>query len=576
MVKKIISRFKKNLSMSGVLPDISYSKWIKDCEPQLFTTNKLPSFKPLLTIVVPAFNTPDKYILPLIYSLIEQKYPNWQLCLADGSTDPLRAMAIKSASGKDSRIQYIKLKRNLGIAGNTNEGSKLARGEYIAFVDHDDTLSPHALMEVVKLLNKRPNAEIIYSDEDKLSDDGKSRLLPFFKPDWSPSLLEGVNYMPHFLVIKKRLFDSVGGLRLGFDGAQDYDLLLRITEKTKKIYHIPKILYHWRMAAGSTARAIGEKKYADDAGQRALTEHIKRQNIKANVVAIEDRPTNYRLQYTLPKNAKASIIIPFRDKVEYLKKLIPTIIKNSNGVNFEIILISNNSVEQKTIKYLQNATRISPKIKIYKFDKPFNFSAINNFGRSKATGNYLVFLNNDTEVLTDNWLEELIGVAAQKNTGAVGPMLLYPDTRIQHAGVILGMKTMAGHVFRLRKEDELTPFGLASWPRNYLAVTGACLVVSVQKFDEIGGFDEKMIVAGSDVALCIKLYEKGYQMVYWPFVKLVHYESVTVGTYDNGIIGDYNRSLTYYTPYLDWKDPYFNQNLDLMNESVDLRSKYEE
>lgn len=572
--KKIFDHFKrssKNTDKSAT----AYDDWIKKYEPHLFETKTAFQYKPLITIVVPAFNTPDKYIFPLVDSIISQQYDNWQLCLVDASTDYRRANVIRKISEKDNRINYIKLDKNLGIAGNTNQAMKLAKGSYVGFADHDDTLSPYALLEIVKLLNVNPDADLIYSDEDKLSDDGRERLYPFFKPDWSPALLDGVNYMAHFVVVNRKILDSVGWLRLGFDGAQDYDLLLRITEETNKIYHIPKILYHWRMALGSTARAIGEKNYADDAGQRALAEHIKRQKIKAKVVSIENRPTNYRLKYAIPPGAKASIIIPFKDKVEYLEELIPSIIRNTQGIDFEIILISNNSVEQKTSAYLQATSKISRKIKIYYYDKPFNFSAINNFGRSKATGDYLVFLNNDTRVITNKWLEELVGVASQKRIGAVGPMLLYPDNRVQHAGVILGMKSMAGHVFRLRKEDELTPFGLACWPRDYIAVTGACLVVGAQKFDKVGGFDETIIIAGSDVALCISLYEKGYQTVYWPFVKLYHHESVSVGSYENGIIGDYNRSLEYYTPYLKWNDPYFNPNLDIMNEFVGLRSEYE-
>jgi GT2 family glycosyltransferase len=306
-----------------------------------------------------------------------------------------------------------------------------------------------------------------------------------------------------------------------------------------------------------------------------LKDHVKRQAIEAAVVPIEDRPTNYRLHYTVPAGIKVSIIIPFKDKVTYLKKLVPSILAASAEVPYEILLISNNSTETATHDYLGEIADAYDNIKVFEYNKPFNFSAVNNFGRSKATGNVLVFLNNDTEVITKDWLEELVGVAVRPSSGAVGPLLLYPDKRIQHAGVVLGMNTMAGHVFRFRKEGELTDFGLPDWPRNYIAVTGACLVVEAKKFDEVGGFDEGMIVAGSDVALCIRLYEKGYQNIYWPFAKLYHYESISVGTYNNGIIGDYNRSLEYYAPYLQWKDPYFNINLDLMNESVGIRSSYE-
>lgn len=556
---------------------ITYSKWIEQCEPALFINRPQTDtlIEPLISVVVPVFNTPDKYLIPLIKSFIDQKYINWQLCLADASTDATRAEAIKKIATSDKRIIYKKLIDNLGIALNTNEGIKLATGDYVGFADHDDTLSPYALTEVAKLLNNHSDADLIYSDEDKLSDDGLVRSLPFFKPDWSPALLEGVNYMAHFVVVRRSLLEELSRLSPGFDGAQDYDFILRVMEKTDKIYHIPKILYHWRMADGSTARGIGEKNYADDAGQRALAEHAKRSKINATVVPIPERPTNYRLKYELPTNASAAIIIPFKDKVEYLQKLIPSIIASENVIPFEIILVSNNSTEQATHNYLDKVSKTNSNIKVYEYNQPFNYSAVNNFGRSKTTADYLVFLNNDTEAISNNWLDELVGVAAQPKAGAAGPLLLYPDGRIQHAGIILGMKTMAGHVFRFRKEDELTEFGLPCWPRNYLAVTGACLAVKADKYDEVGGFDESMIVAGSDVALCIKLYEAGYRTVYWPFIKLYHYESVSVGSYDNGIIGDYNRSLEYYRPYLGYNDPYFNSNLDIMNESVGLRSRYE-
>lgn len=574
--RRLVKRLYEQLRHREISTSVSYGKWIKDVEPQLFTFDPAElKHKPLISIVVPAFNTPDKYLQPLVDSFIKQTYSNWQLCLADASTDESRAKAISQISKKDRRIKYTRLSSNSGIAANTNEGIKTADGTYIGFTDHDDTLSPYALQEVARAINSHPDADLIYSDEDKLSDDGKERSMPFFKPDWSPALFEGVNYMAHLVVVKREMLQSVNALRPGFDGSQDYDFLLRVTEKTAKIYHIPKILYHWRMAEGSTARAIGEKNYADDAGQKALKEHVERKGIKASVVPIEDRPTNYRLHYTVPKNTKASIIIPFKDKVEYLEKLIPSILASSQSISYEVILVSNNSIEKKTHDYLRVVSKQNGHIKVFEYNKPFNFSAVNNFGRTKATGNVLVFLNNDTEVITSDWLEELVGVAIQPSNGAVGPMLLYPDNRIQHAGVVLGMNTMAGHAFRFRRQGELTDFGLPDWPRNYIAVTGACLVVEAKKFDKVGGFDESMIVAGSDVALCIRLHEAGYQNMYWPFARLYHYESVSVGTYNNGIIGDYNKSLEYYKPYLNWKDPYFNSNLDIMNESVGIRSNYE-
>lgn len=558
-----------------ILPKSNYTLWLSREDKVCFNSNhKKNMIRPKISIVVPCFNTPKKYINPLIDSVLDQTYGNWELCLADGSNDVQKAKYIEEVSKREKRIKYKRIK-NKGIVGNTNQALALATGEFIAFLDHDDMLSKYALNEVVKVISEDNNVDLIYSDEDKISDNGKIRQIPFFKPDWSPDLLLGVNYITHFTVARKKLVDEIGGLRDGFDGSQDYDFLLRITEKTNRIKHIPKILYHWRLADGSTSKVVSEKNYTDDAGRRALRDAVRRRGIKAEVLEIKDRPTNYRLRYSLPKKQPlVSIIIPFKDKSDLLKTCIDSILGKTTYNNYEIILISNNSTEEKThtllAKYKKNL-----KCRIFYWDNPFNYSAINNYGRRKSKGEYLVLLNNDTEVITPEWLDELVGVASQKGVGAVGPLLFYPDKSIQHAGVVLGMTGMAGHVFRNRHKDEWTDFGLTTWPRNYLAVTGACLVINTKKYDEVGGLDEKFIVAGNDVALGIKLQENGYRNVYWPFAELIHYENVSVGSYDNVPKSDYDHSLTYYKPYLDYNDPYFNKNLDLMEESVKLRMNYE-
>jgi O-antigen biosynthesis protein len=553
----------------------SYARWIKNCEPGIWSpVDPKLKLQPIISVLVPAYNTPDKYIIPLLNSLINQTYANWQLCIADGSTDEERAARIKELCAQDGRISYKRLTENKGIALNTNEALKLAKGEFVGFLDHDDLLSPHALNEVITELNKHPDTDLFYSDEDKLSDDGRHRHLPFFKPGWSPSLLEGVNYMTHFCVVRHSVIAKVGGLRGGYDGSQDYDFILRVTDYSPNVTHISKVLYHWRVAEGSTAGQIGNKNYADDAGQRALRDHVKRQKIDAEVQGIEDQPTNYRLKYAVPKGAKASIIIPFKDKPELLEACVGSIFKKTTYPNYEIILVSNNSVEAKTHNLLAKLKE-EPKCKVHYWNHPFNYSAVNNFGRSQASGDYIVLLNNDTEVITGEWLEELLGVASQPWAGAVGPLLFYPNNKIQHAGIILGMNTMAGHVFRLLHEDTLTPYGRPYWPRNFLAVTGACLAIKASKYDEVGGLDEKFIIAGNDVAIGISLYKKGYRNVLWPFAKLYHYENVSVGSYNNVPPGDYDHSLTYYRPFLHWNDPYFNPNLSLDAEHVELRRTYE-
>lgn len=557
----------------------TYERWIRTCEPRLFESTQhsleVASARPLISIVVPCYNTPRRYLNDLLQSVVSQMYDNWQLCLVDGSTDAKASRYIEQLTANQPKITYVKVGENLGIVGNTNEGLKVAKGKFVAFLDHDDTLSPYALAEVVVALNKNPKTDLFYSDEDKLSDNGKRRLLPFFKPDWSPEMLLGVNYITHFVVARKSLIDQIGGLRLGFDGAQDYDFLLRITEKTENIKHIAKILYHWRLAEGSTAKNASEKNYADSAGQKALADAVKRRGINADVVEVPKRPTNYRLRYKLPRiQPKVSIIIPFKDKPELLRQCVGSILNKTTYSNYELILVSNNSVESATLNYLAEL-KDQIHCRVLFWDHPFNYSKVNNYGRNQATGEYLVLLNNDTKVITPEWLEELIGVASQPSIGAVGPLLYYPNKTIQHAGVILGMNTMAGHVFRHRLPGDSSVFGMPAWPRNYLAVTAACLAIKASKYDEAGGLDETFTVAGNDVALGISLFEKGYRNVYWPFVELIHYENVSVGSYDNGIQLDYDHSLKYYSPYLDYKDPYFNVNLDLLNEQVGLRRIYE-
>ena len=572
LVKKLI---KKNVTTNTV-KSISYEEWISKFEDKLFIepisiTNK----SPLISIVVPCYNTPSNYINELIDSVISQTYSKWELILADGSTSSVASNRLKKISDRDERIKYVKVGENLGIVGNTNKGLAKAKGDYIAFMDHDDTLSHHALNEVVSCISMNPKLDLIYTDEDKLSDNGKNRLLPFFKPDWSPELLLGVNYITHFVVVRRTLVQKSGGLRVGFDGAQDFDFLLRITEMTNNIMHIPKILYHWRLAEGSTAKNVGEKDYSDQAGRNALNDAITRRNIKAEVLEITDRPTNYRLKYKLPINQpKVSIIIPFKDKADLLKQCLNSIFTKTNYKNFELILISNNSTEEQTFKYLSEVEK-NKLCKIFYWNHPFNYSKINNYGRSKASGKFLVLLNNDTEVLNSEWLEELIGVASQPNIGEVGALLFYPDKTIQHAGVILGLGGMAGHVFRHHQPNDWTAFGMPAWPRNYLAVTAACVAIETSKYDQVGGLDETFTIAGNDVAIGIRLHEAGYRNVFWPFAKLMHYENVSVGSYNNVPIKDYDHSLTYYRPYINWNDPYFNKNLDLMNEQIGLRGNYE-
>ena len=547
-----------------------YEKWISEVEPTLWLpTIDIKSSSPLISIITPAFNTPAKYLGPLIDSVISQTYVKWELILVDGGSSAECSKMIAEYTKRDKRIKLVRSETNLGISGNTNLGINEASGEYIAFLDHDDTLSTFALNEVVSMIQKSLNVDIIYSDEDKLLDSGTHRILPYFKPDWSPELIQCVNYVTHFFVVKRLLANKIGGIRKAYDGAQDYDFVLRLLDHNPVIKHIPKVLYHWRLADGSTAISVDKKSTASDAGQRAMKDYIKRNKIKATVRPMDDTPSNHHVSYSHSGDTLVSIIIPFKDKVSLTKACVNSILERTKGVSFEILLISNGSVEKSTQKYLSEI-RSNPKVRIFEYPNDFNWSAINNYGASKAKGNIFAFLNNDTKVINGEWLKELAGVAEQKNVGAVGPLLYYPDNKIQHAGVVLGMTGMAGHVFRNAKLSEYTIFGFPYWSRNCVAVTGACLVVSKKKYHKIGGFNEEFVICGSDITFCIDLFKSGYRNVYWPFAQLTHYESKSVGSYNNIPKSDYDLSLTSYEPYLSKGDPYYNPNLSLLTEKVEL------
>ncbi|HEX4864527.1 MAG TPA: glycosyltransferase, partial [Acidimicrobiales bacterium] len=526
---------------------VTYSRWIRETEREHFSdpATDLP-YRPLITVVVPCFNTPNLYVKQLVTSVIRQRYDNWQLCLADGSDQDDLKRHVEKQSRRDTRIHYIAIEQNLGIAGNTNVGIKHAGGEYIAFLDHDDLLSPFALSEVVTLLNAEPSTDLVYSDEDKVSSDGKVRREPLFKPDWEPELLLGVNYITHFVVARKRLVDQVGGLREGFDGAQDYDLLLRLTEQTSNIAHIPKVLYHWRSATGSAALDIGEKGFADSAGRRALGDAIERRGASAEVIPIHDRPANYRVSYSLPRQPpKVSIIISSAGGSASVFRCAESVRKASTYPNFEIIDASAENTGEP------------------------NVAKQRNIGRQQADGEYLIFLDASTEVVAPDCIEELVAVASQPGIGAVAPLLCFPDGRVSHAGTVVGMTGIAGRPFRLRQPTEWTHFGIPAWPRNYLAVSPVCLTISASRFDEVGGFDEELGFYGSSVALGIRLHEAGYRNVHWPFAELVHHEDAAANLADHC---DQDRLAEYCRPYLEHGDPYFSPNLDPMNEQVGLRT----
>jgi len=483
-------------------------------------------FKPKISIVVPMYNTDERFLNELIDSLINQTYHNWELCLADGSEK--QNEEFKRCYQRDGRIKYEFLNSNKGISGNTNEAIKMTTGEYIGFLDHDDLLSQDSLFEVVDVINKNMNVDFIYTDEDKIDEQG-NRFDPYFKPDFSPETLECNNYITHLVIVKKELLDKVGTLNSKFDGAQDFDLVLRITEKTKNILHIPKVLYHWRVHETSTANVADAKPYAYEAGKKVIEEHLKRTGKKGYVEYGNEVPGIYRINYEVKGTPKVSIIIPSRENKELLTTCINTILKLTTYENYEIVIIENNSEKQETLK-MYKELKENKKIKVLTYpEKEFNYSAIINYGVKNCDGEYVLQLNNDTKLISKDWLETFIGYAQNKEIGAIGARLYYEDMSIQHAGIAYGIGGTAGNLLVNLTYGKHGYFGREAATRNVSAVTGACLFARREIYEEVGYMDDGLPVAFNDVDFCLKIIEKGYRILYNPHVEMIHYESKTRG-----------------------------------------------
>ena len=571
-----IANFRNNNRING-----GYEEWMKNNEPNEKELNNQRNlgFKnnPLISIVIPMYNTDIIFFEELVKSLKAQTYENFEVCLADGSKEENKTLL--DIIGNDSRFNYKFLNENKGISGNSNEALKLAKGEYVALVDHDDILLPFALFEVVKAINENDDPDFIYSDEDILMN-GK-RCNPHFKPDYSPDTLRSYNYICHLSVFKKDLLDKIGNFNKKYDGAQDYDIILRATENANKIVHISKILYNWRSHVSSTAGNSDSKNYVIEAGKNAIKDHLDRLNIKG-CVSEEEEPGRYRIKYNLIGEPKVSILIPSKDNVLDLKKCIDSIITSTYS-NYEIIVIENNSDKKETFKYYKELEEKHDNVKIVtiEIDK-FNFSRINNLGAKEATGEYLLFLNNDTQVITSSWIEEMLGLCQREDVGIVGAKLLYPDKTVQHAGVILGMGGVAGHTNTNIKDSDPGYFSRAAIINNYSSVTAACLMMKRKTFDEIEGFEEKLEVAFNDIDLCMKVRKLGLLVVYTPYAKLFHYESKSRGYEDSPEKKKrFSREMelfkTRWEEEIEKKDPYFNSNLrlDINLVKVDGRKKGE-
>ena len=523
------------------------------------------TYQPLISIVTPLYRTPLNYLDACIHSVFDQVYKNWQLCLVDdGSADPALTRRAEEFQRHDPRVKFHALPANGGISAATNECLAIATGEFVAFLDHDDTLSNTALYEVVKRLNAEPEIDVLYSDEDKITTDDE-RFSYFFKPDWSPELFLSCNYICHFLVVRRRLIEQVGGLRVGFEGSQDYDLMLRVVEHTDKIRRIPKILYHWRSHPQSTASATEQKPTASLAGYKALAEHLER--IGEDATVIEICPGRYRIQYRLAGSPEIRIVIPTGGN-PLLKDAVRSVLEKSTYPNYSIVVVDNSpngAVPQLLAEELHQSKRITV---LDRQGEPFNFSALCNAGVRGFTGDYLLFLNDDTTIVSPDWMEALLEHAQHTSVGAVGGLLLFPDLRIQHAGVLLGIYGVGGHAFRLLDSREHHYFMFPEMTRNCSAVTGACLMTRRQSFEEVGGFDEQNLpTCFQDVDYCLKLEEKGYRIIYTPYAKLLHHESATKSSIAEGYEIEYMHKRW---SRLIADDPYYNPNLSRRREDYSL------
>ena len=602
-IKTVLRKIIRFLKGEKDLQYGDYGGWIKFNEPKdadlKLQIKKQFKMSPKISVIVPMYKTKEKFFKDLVNCMINQTYSNWELCLADGS--PEQNENLKKYYEKDERIKYKFLNDNLGIAGNTNAAIEMTTGDYIALLDHDDILADYALYEVVNCINMFPNAEFMYSDEDKI-DENDNRYDAYFKPDFAPDTLRCQNYICHFSIFKKELMEKLNGFKADYDGAQDYDIFLRMSEITKpeNIKHIPKILYHWRVHNQSTAKLNSNaKNYAFEAGKKAIEDHLKRVGLEGQVSegCIEGI---YRVDYKVKDNPKVSIVIPNKDGKDILKVCIESVLEKTTYKNYEIVVVENNSETEEIYEYYKEIIK-NEKIRVVNYNtgkeikeenecnldytnsnkikvKPgFNYSAIINFGVRMSIGEYAIQLNNDTELITPNWLEIMLGYCQREDVGAVGVKLYFPDETIQHAGIIVGIGGIAGNRFKSIPKNGHGYFAKESMVENLSAVTGACLMAPKTIYEEVNWMNEDLAVAFNDVDFCLKIREKGYLVVYNPFVEFWHYESKSRGQENTPakikrFQGEMSTFEQRWGDILDEGDPYYNVNLSLDTEVYHMKN----
>ena len=533
------------------------------------------------SVLVPLYNTPEKFLREMIDSVQAQTYRKWELCLADGSDDahPEVGRICQEYMQNDSRIKYKKIEKNLGISGNTNVCFGMATGQYIGLFDHDDLLHPSVLYEYMKVICEQ-DADYIYCDEVTFEGNSIDNMLTIhFKPDFSIDNLRANNYICHFSVFSEKLLEETGLFRSEFDGSQDHDMILRLTSRAKKIVHVPKILYYWRSHPQSVAADINAKTYAIDAAKRAVLAHLKSCGLEGTVESTRAFPTIFRIKYKLKAKPMISIIIPNKDHRDDLKRCVDSILNKSTYENYEILIVENNSTEAETFAYYKMLEN-QPKVRVitYEAEGSFNYSKINNFAAKQAKGEYLLLLNNDTKVIAREWMEELLMYAQRDDVGAVGAKLYYADNTIQHAGIVIGLGAhhAAGHTHHLLPKENLGYMGRLCDAQDVTAVTGACLLVRKSLYEQVGGLDESFTVALNDVDFCLRLRALGLLNIFTPFAELYHYESKSRGLDKDGASAErYNKEVAHFRERwkkeLDAGDPYFNPNFSLEHATYELK-----
>lgn len=532
-----------------------------------------------ISVLVPLYNTPEKFLREMIESVQAQTYRNWELCLADGNDEkhPEVGRICVEYQKADSRIRYQKLEKNLGISGNTNACFAMATGDFIGLFDHDDILHPSALYECMKVICEK-DADYVYTDELTFeSPDLDHIIVMHFKPDYSPDNLRANNYICHFSVFDAKLLEKTGLFRPEYDGSQDHDMILRLTEEARSVQHIPKILYYWRSHPNSVAADIGAKTYAIDAAKRAVHDHMRDYyGIEVKVESTRAFPTIFQIKYPITGTPLISILIPNKDHETDLRRCISSIAERSTWKNYEIIVIENNSTEQSIFDYYEEL-KADARMRVVTYEGEFNYSKINNFGAGFAKGEYLLFLNNDTEAITPDWMEQMLMYAQRADVGAVGAKLYYADNTIQHAGVVIGLGAhrSAGHTHYKMPREHLGYMGRLCYAQDVTAVTAACLLVSRRIYDEVGGLDESFTISLNDVDFCLKIREKGYLNIFTPFAELYHYESKTRGLEEGEKLRRYEKECEHFREK--WKaaleagDPYYNPNFSLDYSDFTLR-----